>query len=109
MNEQRAWTTAIFGLHCQAAGDVTAGVTLGGSALAKDAVLLRWLRRWRERDDQHLVKRAAALPPDPIDELCRIINEAQESDAEDERRLYRPTQGDRPSSAAEGFVPAQRV
>ena len=44
--------------------------------------MLRWLCRWRERDDQHLVKRAAPLPADPIDELCRIINEAQERDAE---------------------------
>jgi hypothetical protein len=60
--------------------------------------MLRWLRRWRERDDQHLVKRASQLPADPIDELRRIINEAQERDAEDERRLYRPTQGDRPAS-----------
>ena len=55
--------------------------------------MLRWLRRWRERDDQHLVKRAAPLPADPIDELCRIINEAQQRDAEDERRLYRPMRG----------------
>lgn len=28
--------------------------------------MLLWLRRWRERDDQHLVKRAAPLRADPI-------------------------------------------
>ena len=58
-------------------------------------MILRWLRRWRERDDQHLVKRDAPLPADPIDELRRIANEAQERDAADERRFYplrrRPT------------------
>jgi hypothetical protein len=57
--------------------------------------LTRWLRRWRQRDDQHLFK-AAAFPTDPIDELRRLVNEAQERDAEDERRQY-PMRG-RPSS-----------
>jgi hypothetical protein len=58
--------------------------------------LIRWLRRWRQRDDQHLIK-AAAFPTDPIDELRRLVDEAQELDAADERRLYslrgRPTFG----------------
>jgi hypothetical protein len=58
--------------------------------------LFRWLHRWRQRDDQHLVKRAAALPADPIEELIRVTNEAQERDAEAERRLY-PMRGGRPS------------
>jgi hypothetical protein len=40
--------------------------------------LFRWLHRWRQRDDQHLVK-----PADPIDELRRLVNEAQERDAEE--------------------------
>jgi len=35
------------------------------------------------RNDRHLFKRA-----DPIEELRRLLNEAQELDAEDERRLY---------------------
>jgi hypothetical protein len=35
---------------------------------------------------------------DPLEELIRAVNEAQERDAEDERRLYRPMCGDRPSS-----------
>jgi hypothetical protein len=51
--------------------------------------VLRWLRRWRERDDQHLVK--SPDPPvviDPLEELIRLVNEAQERDAEDEHRLY---------------------
>ena len=47
--------------------------------------------RWRKRDDQHLFKSAAPLPVDPLDELIRVVNETQERDAEDERRLYHPT------------------
>jgi hypothetical protein len=43
----------------------------------RKATLLRWLRRWRQRDDQHLFEAAAPLPVDPIDELSRIVNEAQ--------------------------------
>jgi hypothetical protein len=31
-------------------------------------MILGWLRRWRERDYQHLVKRDAPLPADRIDE-----------------------------------------
>jgi hypothetical protein len=49
--------------------------------------MLRWLRRWRERDDQRLVKRAAEPDIDPIEELARIVGQAQDRDAEDERRL----------------------
>jgi hypothetical protein len=45
--------------------------------------LVQWLRRWRQRDDLHLFKRA-----DPIEELREIVSEAQERDAIDERRLY---------------------
>jgi hypothetical protein len=47
------------------------------------SLLIQWLRRWRQRDDQHLVKRA-----DPIEELRQIVGEAQERDLDDERRLY---------------------
>jgi hypothetical protein len=50
------------------------------------------LRRWRERDDGHLVK-----PAGPLADIVRIVNEAQERDAEDERRLYDPMLRDRPS------------
>jgi hypothetical protein len=60
--------------------------------------VLRWLRGWRERDDGHLVKRAApGTDVDPLEELVRVINEAQERDAEDERRLYHSMRGDHPS------------
>ena len=59
--------------------------------------MIRWLRRWRSRDDQHLIKRANSLPADPIDQLRRLVDEAQELDAADERRLY-PMRGNRPSS-----------
>jgi hypothetical protein len=59
------------------------------------AKMLRWLRRWRERDDRRLVKRTEPLSDvDPIEELIRIVNEAQERDAEDERRLYLPMRDD---------------
>ena len=43
------------------------------------------LRRWHERDDGHLIK-----SPDPLadnnvlEELIRIVNEAQERDAKDD-------------------------
>ena len=42
----------------------------------------------RERDDGHLIKPSAdhAL----FEQLVRVVNEAQERDAEDERRLYDP-------------------
>jgi hypothetical protein len=55
----------------------------------------RWLRGWRERDDRHLFK---AADVDPVDELIRAINEAQEADAAAERRLYPPVRVDRPST-----------
>jgi hypothetical protein len=51
--------------------------------------MMRWLRLWRTRDDRHLVKPAAPLLDDfdPIEELDRLISEAQERDAEDERHF----------------------
>ena len=59
---------------------------------------LTGLRRWRERDDKHLVKPAGSLADvDPLVKLIRVVNEAQERDAEDERRLYHPMRGGRPS------------
>jgi hypothetical protein len=46
------------------------------------------LRRWHERDDQHLAKSADRLAEvDLLQELICIVNEAQERDAEDERQL----------------------
>ena len=50
-----------------------------------------------ERDDQHLFKSSDPLADiDLLEELIRIINKAQERDAEDERRLYDPMLRDRP-------------
>ena len=46
------------------------------------------LLRWLQRDDQHLVKRDVPETADPIEELRQLVNEAQERDAADERRLY---------------------
>jgi hypothetical protein len=62
------------------------------------------LLRWLQRDDQHLVKRdASPETADPIDQLRRLVNEAQERDAADERRLYpwrdRPTSTRRPKKS----------
>jgi hypothetical protein len=56
-----------------------------------EAQLLRWIHRWREREDQRLVKLAGPLPDvEPIEELMRIINDAQECDAAGERHLHFP-------------------
>ena len=55
--------------------------------------------RGHQREDKHLFK-----SPDPLadinllEELIRIVNEAQNRDAEDERRLYDPMLRDRPPS-----------
>ena len=57
------------------------------------------LRRRRERDDGPLAKpTCSSADIDPVEELIRVVNEAQERDAEDERRLYHPICGDRPLS-----------
>jgi hypothetical protein len=57
------------------------------------------LRGRRERDDSHLVKpTGSSADIDPLEELIRVVSEAQERDAEDELRLYHPMRGDRPSS-----------
>ena len=38
---------------------------------------MRWMRRWRERNDQSLIKPSALVPDiDPIEELSRILGEA---------------------------------
>jgi hypothetical protein len=50
---------------------------------------IRW--PWQERDDAHLTKPAGALADvGVLEELIRIVNDAQARDAEDERRLYGP-------------------
>jgi hypothetical protein len=57
------------------------------------------LRRRRERDDGHLVKLTGpSADIAPVEELIRVVSEAQERDAEDELRLYYPMRGDRPPS-----------
>jgi hypothetical protein len=64
-----------------------------------EAKVLRWFGRWRERDDRRLVKGVEHSPDvNPIEELIRIVNDAQERDAEDERRLYFPMGNARKSS-----------
>ena len=57
------------------------------------------LRRRRERDDGHFVKPTGPSADfDPVEELIRVVSEAQDRDAEDELRLYHRMRGDRPSS-----------
>jgi hypothetical protein len=51
----------------------------------------------RERDDGPLVKGGMLADVDFLEELIRVVNEAQERDAEDEHRLYHSMRGDRPS------------
>ncbi len=57
-----------------------------------------WLRRRRSGTQSN----GPATPPgpvpkvDPIEELLRIVGEAQDHDAEDERRLGDPTWRNRP-------------
>jgi hypothetical protein len=47
--------------------------------------------RQRERDDGHLIKPIGPSEDTALfEQLVRIVNEAQERDAEDERRLYSP-------------------
>ena len=67
-----------------------------------DTAVLHWLRCWRGRDDQQLVKPGPSEHVDPLEELIRIVNEAQDRDARDERRLYDLRFGERP------FVSQQR-
>lgn len=48
----------------------------------------------RERDDRHLVKPIGPSADIALfEQLVRIVNEAQDRDAEDERRLYGPVLG----------------
>jgi hypothetical protein len=54
--------------------------------------MLGWLRQPREREDRHLVKGATPAPAEmnPLEELSRIVGEAQALDRADERRYGRP-------------------
>jgi hypothetical protein len=46
-----------------------------------EAAVLQWLRRWWERD-RHLARQRSLDPADPLEELIRVVNEAQDRDAE---------------------------
>jgi hypothetical protein len=61
------------------------------------------LPRRRTRDDGHLVKQIGPSADIALfEQLVRIINEAQERDAEDERLLYGLVPGISPSLAQQG-------
>ena len=55
--------------------------------------------RKRERDDRHLVKLIGpSADTESFEQLVRIVNEAQDRDAEDKRQLYHPMSGAWPMS-----------
>jgi hypothetical protein len=56
-------------------------IELGDDCVARAAPLAR------ARGPTHLQGRPP-LPVDPLEELIRVVNDPQERDAEDERRLY---------------------
>ena len=57
----------------------------------------------RARDDGHLIKPIGPSADRALfEQLVRIVNEAQERDAEDERRLYDPMPGAWPSLSQRG-------
>jgi hypothetical protein len=59
--------------------------------------------RQRERDDRHLVKPIGQSADIALfEQLVRVINEAQDRDAEDERRLYGPMRVAGPSLRKQG-------
>jgi hypothetical protein len=59
--------------------------------------------RKRERDDRHLVKPIEESEDVALfEQLVRIVNEAQDRDAEDERRLYGPMRVAGPSLRRQG-------
>jgi hypothetical protein len=68
------------------------------------------LPKERERDDRHLVKPIGQSADRALfEQLVRVVNEAQERDAEEERRLY-PTPGASPSfSQQERLDPGSRL
>ena len=62
--------------------------------------MFEWLRGWRSgtQSDGRATPREPAPKVDPIEELLRIVNDAQERDAENERRLGDPAWRNRPIS-----------
>ncbi len=94
----RSFIDAIFGRRPGKTGrlDTATRMAMDADFGDRHASVPPDLRRSRERDDRHLFKARASSPVDPLDELVRIVNEAQERDAGDERRLYRrPMSGSR--------------
>ena len=92
----RSVIDAIFGRHPGKTGRLDTATRMAMDADFGHASAPPELRRSRERDDRHLFKARAPSPVDPLDELIRMVDEAQERDAEDERRLYRrPMSGSR--------------
>jgi len=77
---QGSWQTGMA-RHCNSNGADFSG-------RGESTPPLAW---WHERDDGRLFKPADPLADiDLLQELIRIVNEAQERDAEDERQLYGP-------------------
>jgi hypothetical protein len=73
----------------------------GGLRTNEAAMMLGCLRGSRERDDRDLLKAATPAPQevDPIEELSRIVGEAQDRNAKDELRFERQAREHREASA----------
>jgi hypothetical protein len=55
--------------------------------------VLRWLDCWRERDNQLLIEPLPLADVDPLEELIRVVNEAQERDARTNVVFMSPSSG----------------
>ncbi len=62
--------------------------------------MFEWLRRWRQESKprRRVTPREPVPKVEPLEELLSIVGEAQDHDAEDDRRLGDPTWRDRPIS-----------
>jgi hypothetical protein len=61
----------------------------------RDAAVLQWLRRWRERDDRRLAGPRSLEHVDPLGELIRVVTKRKIA-TPDELRLYDLHLGERP-------------
>jgi hypothetical protein len=79
--------------------DTATRMAMEGDLRDRQESMPHGLRRRCERDDGHFVKpTGSSADIQPVEELIRVVSEAQERDAEDELRLYHPMRRDRPSS-----------
>jgi hypothetical protein len=77
----------------------------------KGDAVLQWLRRWRERDDRHLARPRSLEHVDPLEELIRVVNEAQDVTPETNVVFMIPTSASGRSLSSEGGLnnPLRRI